>query len=516
MAPRTRMITVFLFLLLASTGWGSGSLQATAAPSTTPLPGTVQFNALQLTVPRASAVRAPTTADGAQPKATIPNARRLPFWLQAPRPDWVAVGPHALPVKDPNLANGATRALDIIGGEEAAPGAWPWQVALVNASVTNAYDGQFCGGSLIAPEWVLTAGHCVEGALPLLINVVTGRHRLSSAEGERIPVAQIIVHRDFDYYNLDSDLALLRLARPSTQQPISLNAPEDSKLEAQAAPATVIGWGIADPYYEPSDTLHQVVIPLVKPADCTAVSDYTGWVKPTMLCAGFDFDAETTKSPCYGDSGGPLMVRNSQDDGWAQLGIVSWGYGCYGYGVFTRVSRFKSWINGCLTDFTTAACQGSGLKGDAAEPDNFAQTEPQFQLVDSVGQEHNIHRPNDDDWTYIDAIAGHTYIIETYDLGKGGDTILWLYATDGFSILAWNDDATNLSQLSYDEYIEGIQTGMMPQWRASRITWNAPADGVYYVQANHYSGYATGPRTQYNIRLVTLGNQVYLPIITGE
>ena len=51
---------------------------------------------------------------------------------------------------------------DIIGGSEAEPGAWPWQVALIQRTQPNAYFGQFCGGSLIAPDWVLTAAHCVD------------------------------------------------------------------------------------------------------------------------------------------------------------------------------------------------------------------------------------------------------------------------------------------------------------------------------------------------------------------
>ena len=84
----------------------------------------------------------------------------------------------------------AQDAPDIIGGRESAPGAWPWQAAIVFSRYENAYVGQYCGGSLIAPEWVLTAAHCVDGEPAVPMDVVLGRNKLSVAEGERISVTR--------------------------------------------------------------------------------------------------------------------------------------------------------------------------------------------------------------------------------------------------------------------------------------------------------------------------------------
>ncbi|HMN29250.1 MAG TPA: trypsin-like serine protease, partial [Caldilineaceae bacterium] len=99
----------------------------------------------------------------------------------------------------------------IIGGEEAAPGAWPWMVALVLASEPNARDGQFCGGSLIQEQWVLTAAHCTFfGATPLQpenIDVVLGRHRLSDNTGSRLDVDQIVRHPNYITTAFDFDVA---------------------------------------------------------------------------------------------------------------------------------------------------------------------------------------------------------------------------------------------------------------------------------------------------------------------
>ena len=136
----------------------------------------------------------------------------------------------------------------IIGGEEAVPGAWPWQASLGG-----------CGGSLIAPEWVLTAAHCflneeatAIAPVPPGFEVVLGRHDLSdtgtgeSFTGEQIQ--QVVVHPNYDpvtgaAQGSDSDIALVQLATPSSQQTISLIGPGDEALAAPGILATVIGGG---------------------------------------------------------------------------------------------------------------------------------------------------------------------------------------------------------------------------------------------------------------------------------
>ena len=107
----------------------------------------------------------------------------------------------------------------IVGGEETAVGAWPWMAALVYRAFGNALDGQFCGGSLIDAEWVLTAAHCVlngDGSVadPYSIDVVLSRHQLSSSEGVRVALQEILPHPGYDSASSDHDLALLHLATP--------------------------------------------------------------------------------------------------------------------------------------------------------------------------------------------------------------------------------------------------------------------------------------------------------------
>ena len=99
----------------------------------------------------------------------------------------------ALTQGDPAQPNGPT----IVGGHEAEPGAWPWQVALINTG-GHPYDDLYCGGSLINPNWVVTAAHCAAGAMPDDIQVLAGIHNLVTADPgfTRLNVANIIIHPD--------------------------------------------------------------------------------------------------------------------------------------------------------------------------------------------------------------------------------------------------------------------------------------------------------------------------------
>ncbi len=257
---------------------------------------------------------------------------------------------------------------DIIGGEEAVPGAWPWVAALVQAERADAFQGQFCAGSLIARDWVLTAAHCTyrpdedfsqpDGVsfVPLApgdIDIVLGRHELSASNGERIDVRRIIRHPIYDERNFNFDVALLQLARPSTQPPIALNRTNDPvyrEREAAGALSTVVGWGVqAFADFTPlfPDGLRQVTLPVVSTSACRdAYGLFTESITDNMLCTGFN-DAE--RSACNGDSGGPTMVYDEANAQWIQIGVVSWGRGgCAvpeAYSVFARVSFFDEWIS---------------------------------------------------------------------------------------------------------------------------------------------------------------------------
>lgn len=226
----------------------------------------------------------------------------------------------------------------IVGGDEAVRGIWPWAAAITFAR--NGTLRQYCGGSLIAPNWVLTAAHCEVDASD---TVILGRHNLTESDGEELAISFVLTHNGYNDTTNDNDIALIRLASPSSQSPVALTDGADSNSQP-GDDATIIGWGRLAEGGSASDTLQHVTVPIVTNGRCDDVySNLTG----NMLCAGRELGGQDS---CQGDSGGPLMVRASSAAPWQQSGVVSFGIGCARpqiFGVYTRVSQYVDWIGAC-------------------------------------------------------------------------------------------------------------------------------------------------------------------------
>ena len=227
----------------------------------------------------------------------------------------------------------------IVGRSEATPNAWPWATALTIRR-QNGSLFPFCGGSLIAPDWVLTAAHCrVE---PDHV-VVIGRHDLRTNEGEEHAIEFVLFHNQYNTSTSNHDIALIKLATPSQQPTVALVDAFDTHSQP-GDDSTVIGWGRLSEGGQASPTLQEVTIPIVSNQICDDV--YTN-LTSNMICAGVDRGGLDS---CQGDSGGPLMVQESPQSAWQQAGVVSFGIGCARQnilGVYTRVSQYVDWVAAC-------------------------------------------------------------------------------------------------------------------------------------------------------------------------
>ncbi|KAM6420952.1 trypsin-like [Pluvialis apricaria] len=216
----------------------------------------------------------------------------------------------------------------IVGGYTCAENSVPYQVSL-NAGY------HFCGGSLISSQWVVSAAHCYKSR----IQVQLGKHNLELTESTQqfINSAKVIRHSGYNYFTLDNDIMLIKLAVPAQLNRAVQTIPLPTSCVATGTTCLISGWGntLSNGNLYP-DTLQCLKAPVLSSSECS--SAYPGQITENMMCVGF---MEGGKDSCQGDSGGPVVCNGQLQ------GIVSWGIGCAqrGYpGVYTKVCNYVSWI----------------------------------------------------------------------------------------------------------------------------------------------------------------------------
>jgi len=195
----------------------------------------------------------------------------------------------------------------IMIGRAASPGDVPWQAGLIVASAPDSNRVVFCGGSLVVDRFhILTAAHCVKdesGEFSATdIDVLIGTTKFKDAtQGQRIHVASIAVHPNFDINTFDHDLAVLTLAvRANAGTPIQLYTGPPVPIFALSQ-LQISGWGYTSNGGGVPGTLQIAEVYTVDTPTCAAKYGTAGTIYPDMVCAGSKLGADA----CQGDSGGP-------------------------------------------------------------------------------------------------------------------------------------------------------------------------------------------------------------------
>jgi trypsin len=233
----------------------------------------------------------------------------------------------------------------IIGGVNANPGEFPHQVSLMYSSKFDpspGLDRHFCGGSIIADEWVMTAAHCVQGIIGSQKYYSVGSGNVDLNKLQEYELDGVWIHPSYDGENLDYDFALIKVRSPFFDREIALVTRDDNQLIDVGAVATLTGWGV-DGTGNIQQILKKVDVKVVSRTDCNDANSYNGAVTSRMICLGL---AAGGKDTCQGDSGGPALTRIHGTP--VLFGSTSWGHGCalpQKYGVYGRLIAARSWID---------------------------------------------------------------------------------------------------------------------------------------------------------------------------
>jgi len=285
-------------------------------------------------------------------------------------------------------------AIEIVGGDTTDISLLPWQVSLQGGSGYH-----FCGGTIVAPTWIVTAAHCVDGGAPS--QIMAGATRLSqSSSGQVVRVLRAIQAPGYSDASNGRDLALLELDEPLDLDGTNVRAIKPvsgfyagNGIDAPGVDAVVSGWGSLSSNGSFPDSLQSVEVPIVSLAD--ASSDYGFNISSDQIPAGVR--GVGGRDSCQGDSGGPLVVTDEAAGETRLAGVVSWGYGCADAdypGLYARVSSFFDLIDEHAGGLPTASAGsdqsvtgGDAVTLDASESSDIGVgSVVAFQWVQTAGE----------------------------------------------------------------------------------------------------------------------------------
>jgi trypsin len=251
----------------------------------------------------------------------------------------------------------------IVGGSDAAVGEFP---AIAQIQIDLGAATLHCTGTLIAPQWVMTAGHCASTTgeatgspvtfPPQVYTVWLNTINTDGSDGEQHSVTDVVL--DPDYVGTSAnDVSLLQLDAPSPVSPVRIAARGERAVWAPGQLMTIAGYGTTESGGSTPKTLQKAQVPIVADDDCAKaypgglpVLDAAAFEADSMVCAGYPQGGTDT---CQGDSGGPLLAPVA--GGFRLVGSTSYGEGCgqEGYpGVYARVAddKIRAFVEATVPD----------------------------------------------------------------------------------------------------------------------------------------------------------------------
>ena len=239
--------------------------------------------------------------------------------------------------------------LRIIDGIPTSPTRHPYTASLID-TFTSAH---VCGGALIAPDIILTAGHCSGyfDSIQVGLHNILQRPIPNDLYGTYNHLIVESHHAHPNYGNvIMNDFGIAKLyGVASAVQPVRIN--NRRNVPMANTNLTVMGWGITEEGVSStaSDVLRSVNVTSISNDICETSSgvyqgetvSYQGYIQKNMMCAYAE-----NKDACQGDSGGPLITTTSDGED-VHVGVVSWGLGCALNafpGVYARTSAEYDWI----------------------------------------------------------------------------------------------------------------------------------------------------------------------------